>query len=162
MFVEFEKLSPHSRIWIYQSDRAFTTEEMAILSDQTTRFIQQWTSHGSNLKASFTVQYNHFLVLGVDQGYSEVSGCSIDSSVHFVQELEKLFNIDLINKMNVSFKHKNHISILKMSVFKQYLSANKITSKTIVFNNMVHTKQSFETDWEIPLEKSWHRRFLVS
>jgi hypothetical protein len=37
----------------------------------------------------------------------------------------------------------------------------KITSETIVFNNMVNTKEDFENNWEIPAKQSWHKRFLV-
>ena len=43
---------------------------------------------------------------------------------------------------------------------KQFAKENKITSETIVFNNMVQTKQDFETDWEVPAKESWHKRFL--
>jgi hypothetical protein len=35
-------------------------------------------------------------VLGVDENLNSVSGCSIDSSVHFMQQLEKEFDIDLM------------------------------------------------------------------
>ena len=34
MFVEFENLPSHSRVWIYQSDREFTTQEVALISDK--------------------------------------------------------------------------------------------------------------------------------
>ena len=156
MFVEFQDLSAQSRIWIYQSNRIFTNQELEVLCEKTTQFVEQWTSHGSNLKGSFAVKYQQFLVLGVGEESDKVSGCSIDSSVRFVQGLEKLFNIELMDKMNISFKDKNHIHILKMNVFKQHVYDHKITSETIVFNNLVSTKQGFETEWEIPLKKSWH------
>ncbi len=162
MFVKFENLPMHSRVWIYQSDRKFTTQEEEFISEKAILFIDQWTKHGSDLQGSFEIKYNQFLVLAVDEGFNNVSGCSIDSSVRFVQEIEKLLRVDMMNKMNISYREGESINSVKMTIFKAYVKTNKITSKTIVFNNMVSTKQDLKTLWEVPLIKSWHKRFLVS
>ena len=87
--MKFENLPSHSRVWVYQSDRKFTTQELALISEKAIVFVDQWTKHGSDLQGSFVVKYNQFLILAVDEGFNNVSGCSIDSSVHFVQEIEK-------------------------------------------------------------------------
>ena len=100
--------------------------------------------------------------MAVDECFNNVSGCSIDSSVRFVQEIEKLLRVDMMNKMNISYREGESINSVKMTIFKAYVKTNKITSKTIVFNNMVSTKQDLKTLWEVPLIKSWHKRFLVS
>ena len=102
------------------------------------------------------------MVLAVDEGFNNVSGCSIDSSVRFVQEIQQALNVDMMNKMNISFKDGDNINIVKMSDFKEFAKAHKITPETIVFNNMVTTKQEFETQWEVTANNSWHKRFLVS
>ena len=162
MFVEFENLPSHSRVWIYQSDREFTTQEVALISDKAKLFVGQWTKHGSDLQGSFIIKYNQFLILAVDEGFSNVSGCSIDSSVRFVQDVEKALDLDMMNKMNISFKDGGHINSVKMTIFKEFVLARKITSETIVFNNMITTKKELETHWEVPLLNSWHKRFLVS
>ena len=162
MFVEFENLPRHSRVWIYQSDREFSAQEIEFISKKTIGFIEQWTRHGSDLKGSYRIKYKQFLVLAVDEGFNNVSGCSIDSSVHFIQELEKTLNVDMMNKMNISFKSGDSINIVTMSNFKELVTANIITSKTIVFKNMITTKGELETQWEVPVNTSWHKRFLVS
>ena len=162
MFVKFQNLPNHSRIWIYQSDRKFNTQEVEFISEKAIKFIDQWTKHGSNLKGSYTLKYNQFLILAVDEGFNNVSGCSIDSSVRFVKELEKLLEVDMMNKMNISFKDGGHVNIVTMSDFKEFTKSNKITSETIVFNNMISTLEELETQWEVSLKNSWHKRFLVS
>ena len=161
MFVDYHKLPQNSRIWIYQSNREFSTEEIEFISEKAKQFIEQWTKHGSDLQGSFTIKYNQFLVLAVDEGFNNVSGCSIDASVHFVQELEKALNVDMMDKMNISFKVGDHINVVKMNAFKQFAKENKINANTVVFNNMVTTKEEFEGRWEVPAEQSWHKRFLV-
>ena len=161
MFTEYTNLPNNSRVWIYQSDREFSIEEIEYISAKALLFIDQWTRHGDDLKGSFTIKYNQFLVLAVDEGFNNVSGCSIDASVRFVQELEKELQLDLMNKMNVSFKDGDTINIVKLSDFQQFAKDKKITAETVVFNNMVNTKEDFETKWEVTANQSWHSRFLV-
>ncbi len=161
MFVEYKELPNNSRVWVYQSDREFTEKEIDHISEKAKVFIENWTRHGDDLKGSFLVKYNHFLVLSVDESFNNVSGCSIDASVRFVKELEAELNIDLMDKMNVSFKDGDHINIVKLPDFQKYAEQHKITGTTTVFNNMVNTKNDFETQWEVNAEESWHKRFLV-
>ena len=161
MFTEYKNLPNNARVWIYQSDREFTSEEIEIVSVKAVDFINQWTRHGDDLKGSFTFKYKQFLILAVDETFNTVSGCSIDSSVRFIQALEKELQLDLMNKMNVTFKDNEHINLVKLADFQRFAKEQKITSETIVFNNMVATKQDFENNWEVPARESWHKRFLV-
>ena len=161
MYIEFNELPNNSRVWIYQSEREFSQEEVKFIGEKAQEFIEQWTRHGDDLKGSFTIKYNQFLVLAVDEGFNNVSGCSIDASVRFVQGLEKALQVDMMDKMNLSFKDGERINIVKMNAFKMYVKNHKINSETIVFNNMIATKADLENQWEVPVHQSWHKRFLV-
>ena len=120
MFTEYKNLPNNSRVWMYQSDRVFTSQEIDFIATKATDFIEQWTRHGDNLKGSFTIKYNQFLILAVDENFNNVSGCSIDASVRFVKELENELQIDLMNKLNVSFKDGNNINIVKLADFQKF------------------------------------------
>jgi len=161
MFTEYKKLPQNSRVWVYQSDREFTQEEIEFISAKALLFIDNWTRHGDDLRGSFTIKYNQFLILGVDENFNNVSGCSIDASVRFIQELEKELELDLMDKMNVSFKDGDNINIVKLPEFQDFAKEQKVTAETVVFNNMVNTKEDFEKKWEVPANESWHARFLV-
>jgi len=161
MYTPYKNLSNNSRVWIYQSNREFTAKEIEFISTKAEEFINSWTRHGDDLKGSFTIKYNQFLVLAVDESFNNVSGCSIDASVHFIQALEKELQLNLMDKMNVTFKKGNHINLVRLSDFQKFAKEHKITQETIVFNNMVATKEDFENSWEVPAKDSWHKRFLV-
>jgi hypothetical protein len=161
MYTAYHNLPNNARVWIYQSERAFAQDEIDFISENAKVFIEQWTRHGDDLKGSFTIKYDQFLILAVDESFNDVSGCSIDASVRFVQALEKKLNVDLMDKMNISFKDQENINIVKMPVFREFAKAQKITPETIVFNNMVATKEEVEIKWEVPANESWHKRFLV-
>lgn len=160
MYVDFSNLPPHSRIWIYQSNRKFSPEEEAAIGKQTQEFLQQWTAHGQNLEAGFEIKYHRFIVIGLNQENASASGCSIDASVHFIQSLEKAYGLDLMDKMNVTFYNGPHIAHKSLADFKAMAKARSVSSKTVVFNNLVNTKAEYLEHWEVPAKESWHSRFL--
>jgi len=100
------------------------------------------------------------LVLAVDESFANASGCSIDASVRFVKQMETLFSMDLMNKLNVTYKEGQTIRLVNLSTFQEYAKVQKITSETIVFNNMIQTKGDLKSLWEVPAQQSWHRRFV--
>ena len=160
MLVPFDSLSDEARIWVYQSNKEFSAANQQIITDRLTAFVETWKRHGQDLKASFQILKNHFIVLAVEESYNPVSGCAIDASVHIIKELEKLLQLDLTNKMNVSFKDGDNINIVSLGDFQKYASERKITGDTVVFNNMVAKKIDLETQWEIKAENSWHKRYI--
>ena len=160
MFVDFESLPDTSRVWIYQSDREFTKDEMERISDKLKSFVSIWKRHGEDLKASYKIEYNKFIILSVDENYNDVSGCSIDASVHIIKELQNEFEVDLLNKMNVSFKDGSNINTVSLKDFKEFAKQQKIKASTVVFNNMVISKIDFKHAWEVEASNSWHAKFL--
>ncbi len=130
------------------------------IEDGLKNFINDWTAHGSDLKAGFEIKYKRFIIIALDQGHQAASGCSIDASVHYIMSLEKKFNIDLLDKMNVSYKQGEFIAYKPLADFKKMAKKKAVSSKTIVFNNLVATKGEYEDFWEVPAAESWHSRFM--
>lgn len=160
MFVEFNELSDTARVWIYQANRSFTEEEVEQIKNQSEAFITEWTAHGATLKASYEVRYKRFLILALDQEFNVPSGCSIDASVRFIQQLEKQYNVDLLDKMNVSYRQGDYIAYKPLSDFKKMAKQKAVSQNTIVFNNLVTNKEEYQNYWEVPARDSWHARFM--
>jgi len=160
MYVEFDTLNDSSRIWVYQSSREFNEEEVDIISSKLKDFVNEWTRHGDDLKASFSIKYKHFIVLAVDESFNQVSGCSIDASTHVFKNFEKEFNLELLNKLNTAFKDGEHINVVSLADFQKYVKNDKIHSDTLVFNNMVQNKGDLKLTWEVPAKMSWHSRYF--
>lgn len=160
MLTEFNALPDDSRIWIYQCNRTFTDTEVEELRIRISAFLEDWTAHGSQLQAGFKMPYNRFIIIGLDQTQSSASGCSIDASVHFIQSLEKTYDVDLLDRMNVSFKQGKFIAYKDLKDFKKMVKNKSVSAQTIVFNNLINNKAEFEEYWEVPMEESWHSRFL--
>ena len=160
MLVDFNTLPEESRVWIYQANRSFTDSEIAEIESQLKVFIENWTAHGSDLKSGYTIVYKRFIVIALDQNLNKASGCSIDASVHFIQQLEKQFNVDLMDKMNVSYKQGDFIAHKSLLDFKKMAKDKAISKQTIVFNNLVNNIAEFKENWEVPASESWHSRFI--
>ncbi|TRO66441.1 ABC transporter ATPase [Christiangramia sabulilitoris] len=160
MLVPFESLADSSRVWIYQANRSFTQEEIKQISQKLDLFIERWTAHGADLKASFEIKYNRFITIALDQQLNAASGCSIDASVQFIQQLEKEYNVNLLDKMNVSYKQGEFIAYKSLADFRKMAKQRAVSSNTIVFNNLVNNKAEYLSDWEVPASESWHKRFM--
>ncbi|MEM8763838.1 MAG: ABC transporter ATPase [Bacteroidota bacterium] len=160
MLVDFETLPDESRVWIYQSNRSFTEAEITEIKEGLAQFLTQWTAHGSQLNAGFTIRYKRFIVIALDQSHAGASGCSIDASVHFIQEIERNYDVVLLDRMNVSYKQGEYIAYKTLQDFKKMAKDRAISKNTIVFNNLVTNKLEFTEHWEVPASVSWHSRFL--
>jgi hypothetical protein len=160
MLVEFKSLPETARVWIYQCNRSFTDQELIEVREELDDFVTKWTAHGADLKAGYEIRYKRFIILALDQSLNAASGCSIDASVHFIQELEKKYDVDLLDKMNVSYKQGEYVAYKPLIDFKKMAKQKAVSSKTIVFNNLVASIGEYLEHWEVPASESWHNRFM--
>ncbi len=156
-----QQMPKDSRLWVYQSNRKLRDADINIIQQAGKIFISDWAAHGAALKASFEILYDRFIVISVDEKQALASGCSIDKSVNFIKDLEKQLNINFFDRMQVVYRDTtNDLVSCSFQEFEKLASENKVDSSTIVFNNMVTTKQEFDTQWEVPLKQSWQSRVL--
>jgi len=160
MLVDFKTLPETSRVWIFQANRSFTEQEIEEISSKLDVFIENWTAHGGDLYSGYEVKYKRFIVIGLNQNLNNATGCSIDASVHFIQQLEKEYNVDLMDKMNVSYKQGEFIAYKSLTDFRKMAKDKAVSKNTIVFNNLVANKAEYLENWEVPANESWHSRFL--
>lgn len=160
MLVNFEDLPDTSRIWLYQSDQKFSKEQHLKIEKDLRSFLTSWTAHGASLKAGFQVRYNRFIIIALDQSTASASGCSIDSQVRFIVSLQEELEVDLLDKMNVTYYQNDRIHYKPLVDFKKMVKNGAVGKNTVVFNNLVTTVGEYKTHWEIPAKDSWHARFL--
>ncbi len=160
MIVEFNTLPETSRIWIYQANRSFTEDELSEIKTKLISFLGRWSTHGKDLEASFELKYKRFIVIALNQEKNAASGCSIDDSVAFIQQLELDYNVDLLDKMNVSYKQGEFIAYKTLIDFRQMAKDKAVSKNTIVFNNLVANIAEYNENWEVPASESWHSSFL--
>lgn len=159
MFVNQEVLPEDARIWIYPSSRKFYPQELEGLNEKLINFVSNWKTEDENFKASFQLLYNRFVVFYVDE-VSQLSNIDIDAKVAFILELQQEYDIELLDRMNVCFKQGKFIQYKDVKEFRKLLKSKSVNDKTIVFNNLIQTKEELENYWEVPITDSWYSRFL--
>ncbi len=159
MYVSFETLPSSSKVWVYQGERTLSKEEMEKAEQLCLLFVDQWTAHNKELQASFLWMENRFLILSVNEEIHGASGCSIDASVRFVQELGRRLSNNFLDR-KVVFIIQNEMQNLTLPEIKKSVMEGVISTKTVYFNNLVNTKQSFETEWKTTVTNGWMNRYF--
>ena len=152
-------LADDSRIWIFQANRKFSTEEKQVITEKLNMFIADWNAHGAELLADFDLPYDQFIVVGVDEKQATASGCSIDKLTKLVREIDAGYSFDLLNRMLVSYENEQEVFIEKLPTFKQKVKEGEIKNVK-VFNNGISSLNDFKQNWLLPIEESWAKTLL--
>ncbi len=158
--MNYKELPGNTRLWIYQCDRKLSDSEIEAIKEQGDNFIDGWAAHGEKLEAAFEVLHSRFLIIFANEKQAEASGCSIDRSVHFIKNLEQEYSVSLLNRTLIAYKVDDEIVTLPQEEFIELVAQGTVSKNTIVFNNLVTTKQDLETKWQVPLRKSWHKDLI--
>ena len=159
MLVEYTSLPETSKVWIYPSNRKFYDTEIDDLNQKITSFLESWNADDATFQVSYKLMYNRFIVLFATSE-NPLTNLVIDASVSFILQLQQAYDIELLDKMNVCFKQGKYVQYKDLKEFKKLLKNRAVTRKSIVFDNLVTTKEEFENYWEVPISESWYGRFL--
>jgi len=144
-----------SRVWIYQSSRLFLLSEALQIEEILENFVDGWKSHGASVKGYANVFFGQFIVLMADETATGVGGCSTDSSVRMIKEIEQRMKVQLFERQNLAFYVKEKIQLLPLSQLPYAVENKFIDEDTLYFNNTVLTKKEMLQNWIIPVKESW-------
>jgi hypothetical protein len=149
-----------SRVWIYQCSRIFLLAEAMELEKMLQDFAAGWKSHGDPVKGYANLFYGRFIVLMADESNTAVSGCSTDSSVALMRNIEQQFQVQLFDRQNLAFVRNDKIETIPMSQLPYAMEHGFIGADTLYFDNTVLTKLELLQRWIAPVQSTWLARFL--
>jgi len=144
-----------SKVWIYQSSRKLTISEALELENDIQVFASDWNTHGRANSAYINLFFGQFLVIMADETQGPISGCSTDSSIRFVKQLEKKFGIQFFDRQLLAFIIKDEVQLLPMNQLDYAIEQGFLTSETPYFNNLVANKKDWAEKWLVPIKDSW-------
>lgn len=151
-----KNFSDDSRVWIYQSSRIFSVAEALEIETLLDGFVENWQTHGKKVTGFANLFFGRFIVLMADETEATVSGCSTDSSVRLIKEMEKTFAVSLFDRQLLAFMMPNNkIEYVPLAQFTHAFNARLIKPEDIYFNNTALTKSDFLHRWMIPVSESW-------
>lgn len=157
-----EDFNDNSRVWIYQCSRLFFMSEAFELEDIFNEFVSSWNSHGTPVKGYANLFFGRFIVLMADETATGVSGCSTDSSVRMIKNIEAKYKVDMFDRQSLAFIVKEKVELIPLSQFKYAVDNNFINEDTLYFNNTVLTKKQLIENWIIPIKQSWLQKQLMA
>lgn len=161
MLTQFDTISDASRIWIYQANRKLAaSEEEAILSE-VMDFMSKWAAHGQGLQASATIKHAQFLIIATDEAITSASGCSIDSSVHLVQEIGERFKVDFFDRLKLAFLTDSSVTTVPLDQLKTAIKDGLISAQSQFFNNTITNKGELKDKWLVNASESWLKRYFI-
>ena len=160
MYLPFEQMPEYSRVWVYQADHRFSDSEAQLVRERLSRFCEGWNTHGNHMPTSFELVENQILLLAVDESDLGASGCSIDSSVRILRELESLLDTNLTDQGKSSLKQPGgKMTVIPALGVKARVTAGKINLDTAVINPLIRTKADLKNMWQ-PVRNSWLNRYF--
>src|SRR5437868_11888743 len=126
-----EDFSDDSRVWVYQSNRAFSLHEAFEIEDLLKVFVSGWQSHGTPVTGYANLCFGQFVVLIADETRSGVSGCSTDSSVRMIKDMEQMFNVNMFDRLLLGFIVKERIQMIPLAQLSYALENKFIEPATL-------------------------------
>jgi len=162
MLIPFQDLDPTSKVWIFQAENVLDESQEAQIKELLFEFLHEWTAHNVQLYTSGDILHHRFIVIMVDERYQGASGCSLDKMTHFIQYLEHKFGITLLERTTVAYESSSSgdITTIPLHQLVDIAKTGTIHEETIVYNNLVKTKEEFEQGWRTEIKNSWHKRFI--
>lgn len=158
-----ENFHPGSRVWVYQCSRIFSLGEALDIEKKLEEFTTEWKSHGTPVKGEAHLFFGQFIVLLADETATGVSGCSTDSSVRLIKEIEQQYQVNMFDRTTLAFVLKDKVQLLPLSQLQYAAENGFINADTLYFNNLVQTKDELENNWIIPVKESWlNKRITVN
>ena len=162
MDVSHIRLPGHSRVWIYQADRALTAPEQALILEKGETFTSTWAAHGHNLLAELVVVLDHFVILVLDEQVEAASGCSIDKSMRFILDLQKELKISFTNRLISAIYEDEKVQLYTYAQLKTALEKGTLNPTSQVFDNTLQDLNALKSSWLKPLKETWLKKLLAA
>ncbi len=159
-FVTSSQYSPTSRLWIYLAERPLTAQECTWAEEELKQFTDNWTAHNAALKATAEIWNQQAILLLVDESQAGASGCSIDKSVRFLEQLGASLKIDLFDRMRFAWiDEQGNVRFNTLQELPALVKAGTIQQDSLMVNTLVKTVGEMGQQWLVSFQASWQSRF---
>ncbi len=158
MLVDFNQLENSAKVFLYPSNKKFYPELLEEIKNKINDFINKWCEN-HEIEAGFEIKYQRFIIIAINQN-KPITTLIIDELVSFIFKLQLAHEIELLDKLNVCFKQGEYVQYKDVKEFKKLIKSKSVNANTIVFDNLINTKEELESDWELPAEDTWYSRMF--
>lgn len=160
MYLPFDQMPDYARVWVYQADHKLSSDDEQLVRDRMKSFCEGWNTHGNMMPTSFELLESQILILAVDESKLGASGCSIDSSVRMLRELESVLTINLTDQGKISLrKPSGEMKVISGLGVKSKVTSGEIDLESEVINPVIRIKSDLQNLWQ-PVRNSWLSKYF--
>jgi hypothetical protein len=160
--VDFDRLPPQARVWVFASDRPLTGGDARTLLDEVDRLLAQWKAHGAPLRSAREWKEDQFLAIGVDPTVEQASGCSIDGLFRGLQALERTLDTRLVAGGRVFYRDASGRPRLVARADLSTLAASGVVgNETPVYDTSVTEARAWRERFVQPARETWVASLLT-
>ena len=160
MYIPFEQLPDHSRVWVYQANRPLVGAEMEQISSFLVNEMNAWAAHGAPLNASFEIRFNQVVIVAVNEDVNQASGCSIDASTRWFKSLGELLQIDFFDRQIASI-HGEQISLIPITAIKDFILRADLSEEDFIIPPQTSDLGQYRNQWLETVRESWLKKYFV-
>jgi hypothetical protein len=155
-----QQMNPKSRMWVYGLKSPLSAVQSEALKETMDSFVADWKAHGTALSAAYRWMNDQILVIAVDESTQQATGCSIDKSVHLLQEFGAKHGVDFFNRMLVHVVNEDHsFTSYTPTELKEAIASGQVNGSTRVVNTLAATLGE-SGDGTLALSESWAAKYL--
>lgn len=159
--VPFDALPERARVWVFGAAAPVTGVAAQALLSAVDSHLATWRAHGAPLVCARLWRDDRFVVIGVDEGATGATGCSIDGLFHVLRDIESLVGTTLVGGGTVYWRDAAGAVVSgARPVFRAAAAAGTVTSETPVFDTTVTTVGAYRAGFERDAADSWHGKLL--
>ncbi len=156
----WNEIEKDGRIWFYGANRRLIEDEKALIEKELDAFCANWAAHGEKLKCGYSIENNQFLLLAVDEGVAHASGCSIDSSVAIIRNLDESLKLDLFNRLNVFLLNGDNVKTVSHQEVKEMINSSQLDADSQLVNTLPKNMGDWLDRSNVLLSESWLNKYL--
>ena len=159
MYIPFNEISDHARVWVYQASRPLSEPELEGVHSYLAREMAAWAAHGEALQGSFDVRFSQVFVVAVDEQVNQASGCSIDASTRWFKELGATLEIDFFDRSCAVVRGES-LTLLPLMGLKKAVIDGILTADALVIPLQTADVATYRTSWLVPAAGTWLAKYF--
>ena len=161
MYIPFQQLPDHSRVWVYQANRPLVGAEIEQISSFLMNEMNAWAAHGAPLNASFQIRFNQVVIVAVNEDVNQASGCSIDASTRWFKSLGELLQVDFFDRQIAKIQGEQ-ILLIPITFIKDFIIGANLLEEDYIIPPQTSDLGHYRTQWLQTVRESWLKKYLVN
>lgn len=159
MYIDFDDMPESARLWWYQAGRELSAEEVDKISERLISAIGGWVTHGMPLRGAFRIVHQRIILVAADVEYQSPSGCSIDSSTRWLQDLGAEMGLNLFDR-SFAVQQADRLDFVPFMDLKSRVESGQIGPETLVGNATISRKGDLDSRFFVPAKDTYIKRYF--